>query len=277
MSFFGFFSEARGKKAPQIEPVRNHLAFVLLEEPSLPSAEALARAFAKYHCGQGELVVEASGEGNQKIITVSLPKLGTAFIALVDAKVPNNEAENHCDYSLESLSSPQASIEHRAHLMVTSLGTLEGTTPLEGIDAFTSLLAGIVESSSATGVYWGNSRATHSREFFLSLAGDCSVMPRVILWNGFSRGRENKHSMSFLSMGMNQLGLPELYLVFPQDETSVAVERFFDLLSYVAQRGEAIPAGDTIGASESQRIPVRYVKSPAGDKTTVWKIDLRKG
>ena len=73
---------------------------------------------------------------------------------------------------------------------------------------------------------------------------------------------------------MSQLGLPDLYLIASEGVASEAIERFFDLLAYISERGEPIPDGDTIGAGLDERIPIRYVKSPADFETLVWKVEL---
>lgn len=48
----------------------------------------------------------------------------------------------------------------------------------------------------------------------------------------------------------------------------------FDLLAYVAQRGEAIPEGETVGRTDEERLRVRYVTSPLNSKAKVWRVEL---
>jgi Domain of unknown function (DUF4261) len=50
---------------------------------------------------------------------------------------------------------------------------------------------------------------------------------------------------------------------------------FFDSLSYVTQRGEPLPDGDTIGREGGERVPVHYVPSPLDKSKQVWRIELR--
>ncbi len=40
------------------------------------------------------------------------------------------------------------------------------------------------------------------------------------------------------------------------------LETFFDLLGYVAERGEHFPEGDTVGRTADEKLPVHYVSSP---------------
>ena len=45
-----------------------------------------------------------------------------------------------------------------------------------------------------------------------------------------------------------------------QGEPGRALETFFDLLAYATGRGKALPDGDTVGRSETERLPVHYVR-----------------
>lgn len=204
-------------------------------------------------------------------MTLNIENIGFAFFALMPAPVPNGEAEASFQFSVSSFSEGNELKNHTAHLMVT-LMLSEEVAPLDAIMAFTSLLAAASETTKSVGVYWGNAGATHTKDFFLSAAAEHEINPRILLWNGISRAGEKGNKMSFLSYGMSQLALPDLYLVCDGNDAGVYFGRFFDLLSYIAGRGESIPAGDTIGATEEERILVEYVKSPADNEKVAWKV-----
>jgi hypothetical protein len=74
---------------------------------------------------------------------------------------------------------------------------------------------------------------------------------------------------------MKQLGLPELLLEAPKKSAGQALETFFNLLAYVAERGKALPEGDTVGRTADERLPVHYVPSPADPKEKVWRVELK--
>ena len=131
-----------------------------------------------------------------------------------------------------------------------------------------------MKASPSVGVYWGNAGATHSPEFFLEVASEQDVAPRMMLWSGVSIAREKDGRLSLLSLGMEQLDLPDLLLVAGKASERVALETMYDLLAYVAERGEALPEGDTVGRTGDERFPVHYVKSPIDPKKKVWRIEL---
>lgn len=274
MSLFGFLGSAKSEQPPELKAHDKALAMVLLKEASLPSREAVEAALSEFNGGKPLATVTPGTDAENPVLVVNFPGGGSVFVGLIPTPVPGQEAEAHFPYSLSSFTSEAGLPGHRAHLLVVAMG-VKDLAPLDAVMRFTTVLAALVQSSDAIAVYWGDAGATHTAEFFLSLAKDNEVTPRIMLWSGISRAREKSGQISYLSRGMNQLGLPDLYLVFRKEQPSDALERFYDLLAYLAKRGEAIPAGDTIGATAEERIPVRYVKSPADAQATVWRVELR--
>jgi hypothetical protein len=74
---------------------------------------------------------------------------------------------------------------------------------------------------------------------------------------------------------MGQLGLPNLLLVVPKGKANDAIPALFDLLADSVSRGAAIPDGDTVGPTEHDRWPVRYVTSPVDPKAKVWRVEMK--
>lgn len=272
---FGF-----GKiEAPTLEKTKMQLAFVLLPSVEFPASDAIIAAFATYSQGHHKISIAADNQSDsadsdkKEVLVASIDGIGSAFIALMPCAIPNGEAEANFPYSMSSFSDKNQLQEHAAHLMVT-LMISEETDAIEGMMAFTSLLAAITESTQSMAVYWGNAGVTHTRDFFLAVASEQEINPRIILWNGISRAPEGGGKMSFLSLGMNQIALPNVYLICDATAASEMIGRMFDLMAYIASRRQAIPAGDTFGSTAEDRIRVEYVKSPADPKQIVWKIKM---
>lgn len=253
-----------------------NIAFILLSQTQLPDAEAVVRVFADF-AGPGESLrpLADSGKGDARNEITSL-EFGTgerSFIALMPTPVPNDEAEQAARFSVSSFGTNWKLPDHQAHLLVTFL--YDGALPRKNrMLQFTSLLAAITKASPAVGVYWGNAGATHDPKFFMSVASDQGIMPRIMLWTGVSLAREPDGRASLLSLGMKQLDLPELLLVVGNSSKNSALEFMFDLLAYIADRGAAISEGETVGRTNDERLPVRYVPSPADPSTTVWRVEL---
>jgi hypothetical protein len=122
------------------------------------------------------------------------------------------------------------------------------------------------------GIYWGNAGATHDSKFFISVAGNLGVIPRIMLWSGLSIAREDNGRLSLLSLGMQQLNLPNLLLIVSDSSEKTSLETFFNLLAYIATRGKALAEGETVGRSADERLPVHYVPSPIDSEEKVWKV-----
>lgn len=245
------------------------LAFVLLGRTEPVPAGALGNALTR-QLGQ-PVSVSADKEGSD-ILSAELPGGRSAFVAFVPAPVPDGEAEQFVPYSLSAMGSGWQLPEYPAHAMVTMMGDDE-VIDVESLELFTKLVASVVEASHAVGVYWAATGATHNSEFVLDVANAEGLQP-IMLWNGISIARGDDGRISLLSLGMSQLGLPNLMLSAPESQGNAAIEVMLDLLGYLIQRGEPIPDGDTIGFSAEQKLPIRYEQSPIDPEVQVWCVDL---
>ena len=153
--------------------------------------------------------------------------------------------------------------------------TAQGTGDrAESLSAFTSLVAAVLEASSAVGVYFGGAGATHDPKFFQDVARERDPSSRIVLWSGVSIARQEDGRLSLLSLGMKQLALPDVLLVVPSKRADDAISTLFDLIGYEVMRGRALPEGDTFGRTEIEKLPVHYVPSPVDPKVKVWRVDL---
>lgn len=274
----GFLRRLWGKRS---EPEKSgdrppDLAFILLSYARLPDPDELVEHFRSLAAPGESLQIEASdgkNEEGREVLCLRLSTGESCFVALMPAPVPNGEAEGAVRFSVSSFRAGQKLQPHQAHLMVV-LMAVPGTAPLVCLSRFTSVLAAVSAASCSVGIYWGNAGATHDAEFFASLAGEQGVAPRMMLWTGVSVARESDGRLSLLSLGMAQLALPNLLLVAGPESEGEALETMFDLLAYVARRGEPIREGETVGRTDEQRLPVQYVRSPMDSKVKVWRVEL---
>lgn len=260
----------RKSEAPRsTEPIIN-VAFVLLSAPQLPNADEVIRSFASLAPDRQALRRrESDDSAGGEILLLEVDADSDAMIMLMPIPVPNREADEAARFSISSFGTGWTLPSHNAHLVVT---LQSGKSPVESLLTFTPVLAAVAEASPAVGIYCGNAGATHDPNFFIDLAREGSVETGIMLWNGVSLAKEPDGRLSLLSLGMKQLELPDLWLIAPKD--SEPLEWFFNLLSYVASEGKAIPDGDTIGRTADEKIPVRYVPSPVDGTTKVSRIEL---
>jgi hypothetical protein len=251
-------------------------AFVLLKKPGLPRGVDVASAFKPFaRDGQRLEFKPGTGKAAKDVLEFSATPGGTVFVASMPVPVPKREADDAAQFSLSAMGTGWTLPAHSAHLIVT-MPASEAKSRVATLSCFTSVLAAVLKASGAVGLYWGHAGATHDSEFFMSLAEDADADPRIMLWTGVSTAREADGGLSLLSLGMQQLDLPDLLLVVPKSTSGGdAFATFFDLLTYVAKRGSAPPEGDTVGRTAEERWPVRYVPSPIDAKEKVWRVELK--
>lgn len=282
MGFFG--GKRRQDPQPRTKPadtrpqaddteVKGRMAFILLERAALPDPQKVVEAFAFY--APGERITEEKDDSGDKTPSVQCfagPGNSRMMAMLIPMPIPNREAEENVRYSLSSCKDGWELPPYQAHLMVTMM--CGAGSPVETMAHFTAYIAAITSTTSAVGVYWGNAGATHSRDFVLTLAEEKEMTPRLMLWSGISIARQEDGRLSLLSLGMRQLGMPDLLLT-PRSEMSPgdAIMTVYDLLAYCLSLGKPIPAGNTVGRTADERIPVRYVPSPRDRSVTVMHVD----
>lgn len=285
MGFFG------GKRREAVKPcsgpvptrakdkaddTRSRLAFVLLEQGVLPEAQKVTEAFA-FYAAPGETIQPAESkeddkdDGPSSLLSFIGPGNAMLMAMLMPMPIPGDEAESNVRFSLSSFKDGWELPPYEAHLMVTMMGG-EGS-PADTMSLFTAFIAALTATSSAVGVYWGNAGATHSREFVLTIAEEKESTPRLMLWSGISIAREQDGRLSLLSLGMSQLGLPDLLLTPKKLSPRDAIMTVYDLLAYCLSLGKPLPAGNTVGRTADERIPVRYVPSPRDPSVKVLHVD----
>jgi hypothetical protein len=254
-----------------------NLAFVLLREAQLPKGEEIVRAFPAFAMkGQtlhfkGNQLKEETQLG---VLEFELQPGGSAFIALMPTAVPNGEAENAVRFSVSAFGTGWKLPTHKAHLVV-SLRHSDSASLSDTLSLFTSLLGAVSKTSNAVGVYWGDAGATHDAKFLMSIAQERDPDSRIMLWTGVSVGREADGRLSLLSLGMNQLNLPDLLLIAQKSDGNEALGTFFDFLGYVRKLGKPLPEGDTIGRTADERLPIRYEPSPIDPSKKVWRVEIK--
>jgi hypothetical protein len=246
------------------------LAFVLTNTPGLPDAKAIAAAYSEVApSGSGPIVWEGGGgHPDQHALSIG----GTlVVVAAMPSPVPDREADEAVRRSLSALGTGWALPEHRFHIIVAATGVDESTAVAERCD-FTRAVAAVSRAASSVGVYWGAAAATHEASFFFETARDAELP--IALWTGVSVASDGDERVSLLSFGMGQFGLDELLLTGPVADAEVAIEMFFDLLSYAVERGATVGEGETVGRSDGERIRVAVEASPVDPERRVWRVDL---
>lgn len=246
-----------------------HMAFVLLPKGREVIAAKAASALNRRAPGLDFAPSTAASDGE---ITNLEFKGGRVMIVPVPMPVPKGEADQGFQYSIASWLPTFKPPSHAAHVIVTLRLDQEMTT-LNAHLLFTRVLAAVVESTEAAGVYWGSARVTHPADFFLDVAnGDDQLW--TMLWTGVSAVRQGADRLSMLSLGMEQFGLMDALVTGPVQNANDLLMFMMDMLRYCIERGSAIPHGDTVGRTNQERLKVKHVPSPIDATRKVWSVDI---
>lgn len=248
------------------------LSFVLLPQHRMPSVEDFQRAWVELTKGAKPPTIDSWGA-----TTAGMELDGVStMIGLMPTPVPGGEAEQAAALSVCALASGgYQPAPHVAHLTVFSR-TFSGAAsmkPAARLLRHTRAVAALVEAASAIAVYDGSGQATHSAEFFLEVVRGMQ-MP-VMVWTGLSVATTTS-SVEFLTLGLQQLQLPELLLSAPRGQADEALPFLFELVDYMAERGCKIEVGQTVGRSATEKYVVAYVPSPLDPAKRVMRVDMTR-
>jgi hypothetical protein len=217
------------------------------------------------------IAIGASAD-NGEALSCSIGERDSLLLMPVAAPIPEGEAEVMAEYSISTLGTGWQLGIHEAHVIATLNEEDQGPS-VRRLLRFSRLLTGVVDGvDDAVGIYWGAAHATHDPDFFRDMAMEESLVP-VHLWNGVSIAG-NEERVSLLSLGMKQLGQPNLKLTGPRAVGDAIIGLFFNLLEYAAKRGAAPADGESVGRSAAENLIVRYEPSPIAEGETIWCVDL---
>jgi hypothetical protein len=245
-----------------------HLSFVLLPSPSPLDSAAILTAHSRIFAGVPTPLAPPS---TPELVELRWPDEIWSTVALMPAPIPNGEAESAARFSLAAFSRSGGAIApHGAHLVIATL-TKDNT--LETLTRHTRVVAACASACNAIAVYEGNASATHPAAFYVDIASTTELP--LMLWTGVSIAGEPDGRTSILTLGAEKVvGVPDMMIAAKKGSGNEALAFLFDMLAYVARRGEALAEGHTVGRTAEERLPVRYVPSPVTDGTKVARIEL---
>lgn len=239
---------------------------VVLERARLPPAEAVRKTLQE-RLGK-DLPITDMETDTDKVILFRIAG-GTVAIGLMDRPIPHRELEDVCQFAWYWPAACEGVARHKAHLMVTVLGT-----SLDAIDAAllaTHAMTALMSDANAIAGYWGVN--LQSREAFLRQSASASrqSLP-VLLWINFRLSKDPKAGWTISTRGMDHFNLMEIECKdAPTDGRSV-----FSLIAqtseYLIARGPVIKDGETIGESPALNIRVRHAPSFWREGRTVYRV-----
>lgn len=239
------------------------LAFVLLRDPTYPSADgviASARALGielTLDPSSDDLQVFNLADGASLIIALMPPHPDAAQMPGGPTSVPPDEAA-----------------AARAHLIVTALG-LTGDERARDT-RMAALTAAVIDHVPAVGAMLGHGVVFHKAALFRDMAKlgvEQGALTSEIAVD-ITAARESDTRMSFLSHGMVRYGREEFYVTCPIQGKG-ALDFVFGMVRWLlTDRTKHLPTGDTVGRSATEKLLIQRVPNPTGRGPAVIRLDL---
>jgi hypothetical protein len=235
--------------------VSQPIAFVLLEAAATPDMPLLVEAMRQRHA-ELPWEIEQSAQGG------ALPFIrcgGTLVVVMhVGAALPH-DANLWRRAAMTWPPAPQVAESHRAHLIVSVMG--EGTNKLESARIVTAVVGGLVATvPGSCAVVWG-ARVARSAQLWLETSRTTfAPYPNYpfTLWIDVVPFRSNPSSVGAFTVGLAAFVSREIEFELPGFSGAALIQRVAGLAVFLIQRGDLVADGDTIGASEAERIKVYH-------------------
>ncbi len=212
------------------------------------------------------------GEDPSDIFAVTVGE-ASIFMAPIAAPVPDNEAEHHADGNYLWPNGRAEAAAHRSHIVValtnSSLGAIDAALQV------TRATRILVEQTNALGVYWGSGSVTNRADVFAALSDNMGVdLLPLNLWVRFQHYQETADAIGLYTLGMSQFGANEIEMTPSSWTPQRSADFAYDIAHYLLTSGATIRDGDTIGASDDERIRVRYKPSTLDATMTAYELEV---
>ena len=236
----------------------NPTAFILLDEPTMLDAARIRDSLAAGHPG----VPLSMPEDNDPAGAIVLNCAGSVVVVMnITAPLPDGCQQVANRAAMHWPDAEGACARHRGHLIVSVMG--ESKDRLQSIRIVTAVAGALVATHPRCIAILLNSVA-NSRQIFSEFS--CSAFAPypdfpTELWVSMHPFRDSASRIGVLTMGLRDFVGREIELEGPASQLKSLLTTARGLVAYLLQAGITVRDGDTIGASATERIPVRLLDS----------------
>lgn len=200
--------------------------------------------------------VDLSGDEDKPDAKVVGYKGATICFALMDAPVPNGEAEKNAVFNYMWKEAEEKTKTHKAHLIVSVLG--QGISPKKKGELFVKVAAACCGLENVIGLYTNG--VVYEPAFYIDAAqmakkGDLPLINLV--WFGL---RQTEQRVTAYTIGLNNFGKDEMEVLDVAQPADKVGNFLLDMVAYVLDGDVTLRDGDTIGFSAEQKLAI--TKSP---------------
>lgn len=237
------------------------LSLVLLDNPVTPDMSAVAKVL---HARHPELATEAMNDGRTQQAQANSPliRCGKELVAVMSMPAPVPDDQGLWARAATTWPESKAvAARHRGHLIVSMLGKRE--QPLVAARVTTAVIGALIATMpECCGVVWAG-RVARPADLWLGTSRD-SFAPYPDypfgLWVDILPFRSGAE-IGAVTMGLSAFIGREIEFVTSKLTLAALFDKVAGLSVYLIEHGSVVKDGDTIGASASERIQVRYKNS----------------
>ncbi len=194
---------------------------------------------------------------------------GLIAVSLIDAPVPYGEVAASAERNFMWQDGVERVGKHKAHLLVTVMGA--DTDPRDAGEMMVKVVVSCLKLFGGIGVYTGD--VVLQRDYYLDFAemmDDGQFPLHNLVWIGLYG---NEKGMSGYTGGMINLGYNEIEVLNSRVKPMELHEFIASVAMYVIMEGVVLGDGETIGYSETQKLPITVGPGKAVDGESV-KIEF---
>jgi hypothetical protein len=180
-----------------------------------------------------------------------------AFVATMPAPIPWRDLEGPCATAWWWPDATAEMKKHKAHFVIYLRQSNDNA--VSKCILLTKIVAAVTATSNSVGVYWGNGALVYPPE--LMLKSVASMTPKnlpVNLWIDFRAAPQPGETILGHTTGLYDFGLLEIEIQDSKESPKEVMKMLTAAAEYLLVHGPIMKSGDTIGFSETQRIPVRF-------------------
>ncbi|MHB0768802.1 DUF4261 domain-containing protein [Bradyrhizobium sp. 5.13L] len=237
------------------------LALVLLDKPVTPDMSAVGRMLRSRH---PDLATEPGEDVQPHQADSPLIRCGNELVAVMSMPAPIPEdAGLWARAAMTWPESKAVAARHRGHMIVSLLG--KAAQPLVAARITTAVIGALIATvPECCGVVWAGQVARPAdlwRETSIRSFAPYPDYP-FRLWVDILPFRSGA-KIGVVTMGLSAFVDREIEFVSGKLALSALLDNVAGLSVYLIEHGSVVKDGDTIGASASERIQVRYKNSDA--------------
>jgi hypothetical protein len=240
------------KKKPQTPESAIILGMIMLLDEKPVNKTDLIKDFETIY---GKDIKDASGDDAAFTFTVDGEMIAVGHMP---APIPLDDLQQTARYAYNWVSAPQEIIEHKSHLIVSIVSGSQDQ--IKRYRLFTQVLASLLRTTDALGVYKGHQSLLIPKEDYLNETElmDDTYLP-LNLWIYFGLRATETGNCGY-TYGLTAFDKKELEVVHSKHTLEEIRGFLFNVSHYVLEYDVTFKSGQTVGGSQDEKIKITSSK-----------------